>query len=131
LGGIAKGFAVDRAVKALRAAGCDSGLVNAGGDVRVFGAQPQSILLRGARGEHHAVALSNGAVAVSDHDAPQPPSGHRGYYVRTPAAVPVRRYTAVRAPDAMTADALTKCVLLCPEALALVLLNELDSECLA
>jgi thiamine biosynthesis lipoprotein ApbE len=37
LGGIAKGFAVDRAVKALKCAGLASGVVNAGGDLRVFG----------------------------------------------------------------------------------------------
>lgn len=37
LGGIAKGFAVDRAIDALRQAGCDRGLVNAGGDMRGFG----------------------------------------------------------------------------------------------
>ncbi len=37
LGGIAKGYAVDRAVAALRAAGAGAGLVNAGGDLRVFG----------------------------------------------------------------------------------------------
>src|SRR5262249_55132282 len=47
-GGIAKGYAVDRAVEALRAAGCASGLVNAGGDLRLFGAAPQTILLRRA-----------------------------------------------------------------------------------
>lgn len=35
--GIAKGHAVDRAVAALRAAGASAGLVNAGGDLRVFG----------------------------------------------------------------------------------------------
>ena len=128
LGGVAKGFAVDRAVKALRAAGCEAGLVNAGGDVRVFGTQAQTILLRGPRGALQAHALSNGAVAVSDQDASQPPPGHRGYYARTGCRVPARRYSAVRAPDAMTADALTKCVLLCPESLSEALLNELDSE---
>ena len=37
LGGIAKGYAVDRAVTALRAAGAGAGLVNAGGDLRWFG----------------------------------------------------------------------------------------------
>ena len=58
----------------------------------------------------------------------QPPPGHRGYYARTGCRVPARRYSAVRAPDAMTADALTKCVLLCPESLSEALLNELDSE---
>jgi thiamine biosynthesis lipoprotein len=94
LGGVAKGFAVDRAVKALRAAGCDAGLVNAGGDVRVFGTQAQTILLRGPRGALQALALSDGAVAVSDQDA-SPPPGHRGYYARrlAGARAPLQRRT--------------------------------------
>jgi thiamine biosynthesis lipoprotein len=37
LGGIAKGYAVDAAVDALRAGGVRRGIVNAGGDLRVFG----------------------------------------------------------------------------------------------
>jgi FAD:protein FMN transferase len=37
LGGIAKGFAVDRAVDALKENGVENGIVNAGGDLRVFG----------------------------------------------------------------------------------------------
>jgi len=37
LDGIAKGYAVDRAVDALRAGGVERGVVNAGGDLRVFG----------------------------------------------------------------------------------------------
>jgi thiamine biosynthesis lipoprotein len=40
VGGIAKGFAVDRAIEALRHAGCGRGLVNAGGDLRGFGGEP-------------------------------------------------------------------------------------------
>lgn len=40
LGGIAKGFAVDRAVEAMIAAGATEGLVNAGGDLRAFGSNP-------------------------------------------------------------------------------------------
>jgi thiamine biosynthesis lipoprotein len=40
LGGIAKGFAIDRAVEALRGEGCERGLVNAGGDIRGFGSEP-------------------------------------------------------------------------------------------
>ncbi|HEX8936698.1 MAG TPA: FAD:protein FMN transferase [Sphingomicrobium sp.] len=43
VGGIAKGFAVDRAVDAMRQAGCARGLVNAGGDVRGFGSEPWQI----------------------------------------------------------------------------------------
>jgi thiamine biosynthesis lipoprotein len=46
LGGIAKGFAVDCAVKALKCAGVSSGVVNAGGDLRVFGLKSELVHLR-------------------------------------------------------------------------------------
>lgn len=45
-GGIAKGHAVDEAVRALRRAGVPAGLVNAGGDLRTFGATPRIVHLR-------------------------------------------------------------------------------------
>lgn len=40
LGGIAKGYAVDRAAELLAAAGVGGAIVNAGGDIRVFGERP-------------------------------------------------------------------------------------------
>jgi thiamine biosynthesis lipoprotein len=40
LGAAAKGFAVDQAVAALRAAGASSGLITAGGDIRFWGEKP-------------------------------------------------------------------------------------------
>lgn len=40
LGGIAKGYAVDRAIEMLKAKGVQSALINAGGDVRVIGTKP-------------------------------------------------------------------------------------------
>jgi thiamine biosynthesis lipoprotein len=40
LGGIAKGYAADKAIDALRANGVTSALINAGGDVRVIGNRP-------------------------------------------------------------------------------------------
>jgi thiamine biosynthesis lipoprotein len=46
LGGIAKGFAVDWAVEALRAEGAAGGTVNAGGDLRAFGHEVEQIHLR-------------------------------------------------------------------------------------
>lgn len=46
LGGIAKGYAVDAAVAALEAAGVAEGVVNAGGDLRVFGANRHTLALR-------------------------------------------------------------------------------------
>lgn len=68
LGGIAKGFAVDKAVATLRAHGVAQGLVNAGGDLRVFGRDPQHIWVRcpDASGSNQWMgALSNGAIATS------------------------------------------------------------------
>jgi len=46
LGGIAKGYAVDVAVEALRVNGIRSGMVNAGGDLRVLGRNPNGQLWR-------------------------------------------------------------------------------------
>jgi len=117
LGGIAKGYAIDRAIAALGGAGCNAGAVNAGGDLRLFGARRETILLR-YRDRYQPLVLQNAALAVSDLDESRRPPGHRGYYVRTGAAGTSRRYAAVQASDAMTADALTKCVLLCSEASA-------------
>lgn len=45
-GGIAKGYAVDRAVEILLAHGVASGCVNAGGDLRLFGAEAETLYLR-------------------------------------------------------------------------------------
>jgi len=118
LGGIAKGYAIDCAIAALRAAGCHAGAVNAGGDLRLFGARRETILLRDRDPGYQSLVLQNAALAVSDVDEPHRPPGHRGYYVRTGATGAGRRYAAVLAPDAMIADALTKCVLLCSNELA-------------
>jgi FAD:protein FMN transferase len=46
LGGIAKGFAVDRAVEALKNNRVVAGIVNAGGDLRIFGAAAQLVHVR-------------------------------------------------------------------------------------
>jgi len=128
LGGIAKGFAIDRAIAALRTHGCDAGGVNAGGDLRLFGARPETILLRYPDHSYRPLLLQDAALAVSDLDEPRRPPGHRGYYVRRGAAGASRRYAAVQAPDAMTADALTKCVLLCSETCARRTLAELGGR---
>lgn len=68
LGGIAKGYAVDQAVAALRGHGIASGLVNAGGDLRAFGSTPWRIELQHptvwARSQP-LLRLCEGAVATS------------------------------------------------------------------
>ena len=112
LGGIAKGYAIDRAVGELIEHGCCAGLVNAGGDLRVFGEREEPILLRQADTRFRQLAFKNSALAVSDLDATDRPVEHRGYYNRK-GQTAARRYAAVIAKDAATADGLTKCVLLC------------------
>jgi thiamine biosynthesis lipoprotein len=124
-GGFAKGYAVDCAIEALMSHGCTAGLVNAGGDLRVFGARTEPIYLRGPAGELTPMELSNAALAVSDADSQRRPAEHQGYYIRDRVPLrnaraargprpPLQRYAAVIAKEAVIADALTKCVLLCP-----------------
>jgi thiamine biosynthesis lipoprotein len=111
LGGIAKGFAVDRAIDALRDSGCSAGLVNAGGDMRVFG--PHVIVWVRTQSGAGSITLANQACAVSDTAQPNRPAEHRGYYSRvTGSSVVTVGHAIVIAPTAALADALTKCVLL-------------------
>jgi thiamine biosynthesis lipoprotein len=68
LGGIAKGYAVDRAVAVLRRAGVRRGVVNAGGDLRVFGdvAVPVQVRHPAKPGVFFALGgLCDGALATS------------------------------------------------------------------
>ena len=67
LGGIAKGYAVDAAVEALRACGVPAGLVNAGGDMRAFGPHAHVVHLRFASGMKAIASLQDGALASSCH----------------------------------------------------------------
>jgi FAD:protein FMN transferase len=118
LGGIAKGFAVDRAIDVLRDFGMPSGVVNAGGDIAVFGlrglmvgvrdpGQPSRVLcqieLRDAAIASSGVrfdpfrSLDAGGPAVID-----PASGEPVYAVIG---------ATVRAPSCLFADALTKIVM--------------------
>jgi len=126
LGGIAKGHAIDRAVATLGAMGCPSGLVNAGGDLRVFGDRKETILLR--RGaDFRPMELENAALAVSDLDAAERPAEHQGYYSRVSPSV-AQRYAAVVAEEAAIADAITKCVLLCPSDITARVLLEFEAQ---
>ena len=68
LGGIAKGFAVDRAIDAIRAHGVSDACINAGGDLRVMGAFEEAIHLRDPADPQllrFAGTLKDGAIATS------------------------------------------------------------------
>jgi thiamine biosynthesis lipoprotein len=102
LSGIAKGFAVDRAVDALKAAGVTRGFVDAGGDLAVFGDHEVSVGVRDPaepRRLSAIVRLGNAAFASSGR--PFDPA------TRRPADC---SGASVRAPSCMIADALTKVV---------------------
>lgn len=117
LGGIAKGYAVDRAIERLRASGVAQAVVNAGGDIRVIGQNAERIglELEFPMNPVPVLELTDGSIASS--------SGHRhrrrhqgrvcGPHVhgvwRSPA--PTDRFVCVVAERCIVADALTKIVL--------------------
>jgi FAD:protein FMN transferase len=119
LGGIAKGYAVDRALEALANAGCESGLVNAGGDAAVFGPREHVIVRRGSghpegsAGTVRSIHLRDAALATSEAAAPSRPSGHRGHYHGASGELATHGRFSVIAPTAAVADALTKCLFWC------------------
>ncbi|MBS0293098.1 MAG: FAD:protein FMN transferase [Proteobacteria bacterium] len=106
LGGIAKGYAVDCAVRSLQRLGCGGGWVNAGGDLRAFGPVPVPVLLRDEEGDslRPFLQLGDGAFATS----------RLGARWRSQAWVAggrdVNVHVSVAAPLCLWADALTKIV---------------------
>lgn len=103
LSGIAKGFAVDRAVEALQSAGIERGIVNAGGDLAVFGAGEVEVGVRDPADPARLAALvvlRNEAFASSG----------RVIDPHTRRPVQANDGASVRAPSCMMADALTKVV---------------------
>jgi FAD:protein FMN transferase len=119
LGGIAKGFAVDQAVELLQAKGVDEILVNAGGDLRVAGTRARAIILRDpaapARAGHN-LSMQDAALATSATYFSRNEIGRREVSAlidgRTRRPFVGKRSVSVRAASCMSADALTKVVLL-------------------
>jgi len=119
LGGIAKGFAVDRALDALRGFGIANGLVNAGGDLAAFGPDLQTVSVRNPVDPQKfmcGISINNEALAST---------ARRFDPVRSVATTPSAIIdpatckpaclidgTTVRAPSCVIADALTKVVMI-------------------
>lgn len=111
-GGIAKGYAVDRAIDALRALGVTSALVDAGGDMRAIGPRRWPVRV------HHAGAalrdrpqrfiryLADAALATSVSAPMNIEFVARRYRLR--GAAGGTRSCTVHAPVCVDADALTK-----------------------
>lgn len=117
LGGIAKGYGVDLAVRALRERGAEHGLVNVGGDLRVLGrsedGDPWRVGIRSPEDPDRLVAtleVEDGAVATSgDYLRYFEYGGRRYHHLLDPVSAaprrsPVRSLT-VRASTCMEGDA--------------------------
>jgi len=108
LGGIAKGYAVDRALAILREHGATSASVNAGGDLARFGSMPEAIALDTGSGDVPvAIELGDAAVATSSGFA----FARRHVHGRKRRATGARRSVSVVASSCCIADALTKVLL--------------------
>ena len=120
LGGIAKGYAVERAVSLLRSRGIRHGIVTAGGDSRLLGdrrGQPFMVGIRDPRKDDEVVLtipLEDEAISTSgDYERYFEEDGQRYHHIIEPAtglpAGGVRSATIV-GPDAVLTDALSTSV---------------------
>ena len=119
LGGIAKGFAVDRALEVLRGFGAAYGLVNAGGDLAAFGEAPQTVHIRHPRDPRRSVCrieVTNEALASTARrfDPFQSAATTTSAIIDPGNRRPAHAIdgATVRAHSCMIADALTKIVMI-------------------
>jgi len=114
LGGIAKGYAVDCAIEAMRRFDIDHALVNAGGDIRHIGVAAHDIAVRDpaapASVALHCRLFNEALASSSAAGLSAAPSG-RSRIVGHRNEIPLRAGASVLASTCMLADALTKVVL--------------------
>ena len=115
LGGIAKGYAVDKAVEALQAAGVPFGSVNAGGDMRVFGDEAQDIQVRNPSKPLELIQIGSmkaGAIATSSLYFAKRDADTKSYIVNplNQEHIEFSESYSVIANECVYADALTKVV---------------------
>ncbi|MFT7670256.1 MAG: thiamine biosynthesis lipoprotein [Planctomycetota bacterium] len=132
LGGIAKGYGVDRAMKVLLDRGIKHGMVNAGGDLKALGTKfgkPWEIAIRHPRDRNRVLALlpvSNTCVVTSgDYERFIEVDGKRYHHIidpRTGSSSTGCMSATVSAPVALLADSLATalCVLSPEEGLKLI-----------
>jgi thiamine biosynthesis lipoprotein len=119
LGGIAKGYAIDRAISVLIENNISSALVNAGGDIRVLGGKPNEkwqIALENPRDEQEyieIIQLDSQAVATSGDYRRYYSSDYSAHHIMDPktgkSATDLISVTVI-ADDTLTADAMATSV---------------------
>jgi len=135
LGGIAKGYAVDRCIQMLSAAGFDESMVSAGGDSRILGdrrGKPWTVGIKDPREKGRMAAilpLENTAVSTSgDYERFFEKDGVRYHHILDPStgdsAREVRSVT-ILGPEATFTDALSTSVFVMGVKPGLKLVNRL------
>lgn len=138
LGGIAKGYAVDRAIRQLTKAGIKHALIDAGGDIRVLGSKPGDrpwkVALRNPRDKNDyltLLALVNRTVATSgDYERYFFQAGKRISHILDPATgYPAQDCISatIIAETALQADALATAVFVLGPQKGLKLIEKLDN----
>jgi FAD:protein FMN transferase len=138
LGGIAKGFAIDRAAATLIAAGVEDFLAQAGGDLLAHGKKPDgSPWIAGVRDPRGAAGAYFAEMAVVDHAFSTAGDYERSYVVdgkryhhiidpRTGYPANASRSVTIWAKDALTADALDDAVFILGPKRGLELVESID-----
>ncbi len=138
LGGIAKGFIVDKAVKVLKDGGLDSFLVQAGGDLFGSGRKPDGTpWVSGVQDPRGGAGKYFGVLELEDHAFSTAGDYARAYVVdgkryhhiidpRTGYPATACRSVTVWAPDALTADTVDDVVFILGPEKGLALIESLD-----
>lgn len=111
VGGLAKGYGVDRAASAMMSMGINEGLVNAGGDIMAFGDHTWRIGIKNPRGPGviAVIPVKNKAIATSgDYERAFMRDGKRFFHILDPVTGrPARTSMSVTiiAPTCKQADA--------------------------
>ena len=135
LGGIAKGYAVDRSIDSLRKCGITDAMVTAGGDSRIIGdhqGRPWMIGIKDPRNKKTsvvAVPLSNTAVSTSgDYERYFMKDGVRYHHILNPKtgkSVHSTRSVTIIAPDATTTDGLSTTIFVMGPKAGMALIEQL------
>lgn len=136
LGGIAKGYAVDRAIDILQQCGVTMAMVSAGGDSRIIGdraGRPWVIGIQHPRNEQGIalrLPLSDSAISTSgDYQRFYIDNGERVHHIINPStgrSAAGSWSATVTGPDSMTTDALSTTIFILGAAKGLALVESLD-----
>jgi len=137
LGGIAKGYAVDRAIQIVKLCGISEAMVSAGGDSKILGTKrgkPWTIGIQHPRKDHElalVLPLSDTAISTSgDYQRFFILDGNRIHHIINPSTGKSATQTwsaTVIGPDAMTTDALSTTIFVLGATKGIALIETLEN----